>query len=290
MLDPIPIIFVLTALVGVVILVARHLPELREAQINVYPSWARGVTLKSLLGTAARYLALVLRQMYRAILFAKTEVKNSKDLAKHLSHSVRHRFEKRKVEVVEEQEEVKEDLNEKLAKAEALLERGEYLAAEEAAIDILKEDSAFKPAYEFLGEVYLSRKNWLEAVEVFRYLIKQSPTNDKYWRSLADGFIGLEDYAEAKKAYHKALEVYPNPEVFVSLGFAYQALGDHGSSIKAFESALDMEPENTQVLMLLAQALIRRNDKKAAQDVLEQILELEPNNHLAREHLMQLKI
>ena len=290
MLDPIPIIFVLTALVGIVVLVSRHFPEWQAAQANPQPTWAKKVTIKSVTGSVSRHLLFLLRQLYRALLFAKSEFKNSKDLAKHLSESVRYRLERRKVEVVADRENQADEQRDRLSKAEKLLEKGDYLAAEESAIGILKEDSTFRPAYEFLGTVYLARKNWLEAVEIHRYLIKQSPSNDKYWRNLGHGLVGLEDYAEAKKAYHKSLEIYPNPEVSVALGLAYQALADYNSAVKAFESALDLEPENTQVLMLLAQCLLHRNEKEAAREVLEQILELEPNNHLARERLMQLKI
>ncbi|OGE86008.1 MAG: hypothetical protein A3J48_03135 [Candidatus Doudnabacteria bacterium RIFCSPHIGHO2_02_FULL_46_11] len=295
MLDPIPIIFVLTALVGIVILIVRRLPDFREIKELPQPSWAKDLTFKSLLARIWSYLVLVFRQFSKAIFFAKSEFKNSQDLAKHLSKSVRSRFDRRRLEVKEQKyappvNENEADFNKDLARAQEMLERGEYMSAEETAINILKEDSAFRPAYEFLGTVYLTRKNWLEAAETYRYLMKQSPANDKYFRALGDAYFGLEDYSEAKTAYHRSLDLYATPEVFVSLGLTYQAMGDYNSATKAFESALDLEPENTQVLMLLAQTFINRQEMQSAQEVLEQILEIEPNNHLARERLMQLKI
>lgn len=290
MLDPIPIIFVLTALVGLVVIVVRHLPELKRADSsNPKPSWAEGFSAKSIVAAVYKNTLYLIKQTGQGLRFAKTEFKNSRDIAHHLSDAVRNKLERKKT--LTEREDVKsEELSDELAEAIELFDKGQYANAEEEAIAILKDDPTYLPAYEFLGQVYMARKNWLEAAEVYRYLIKKSPKNDKYWKALGDSLMGLEDYQEAKRSYHKSLEFYASPEVYVSLGLAYQAFEDFTSSIKAFESALDLEPENIQVLMLLAQNLIRCNEAGAAEEVLEQVLELEPDNVMARERLMQLKV
>src|SRR3989338_9685168 len=294
MLDPIPIIFVATALVGIIVIAVRHLPEFKEIQgIQERHSTISGAmsrtssriglfTFGGFLNSLWRKFAFVGRQLYKAVLFAKSEVKNSYDLTRHLSFSVKHRFEKKRIQVQVDKNEESAASDADLHKAEALFEQGQHLQAEETIIALLKSQPTFKPTYELLAEVYMARGSFMEAAEVFRYLIKQHQGNEQYWRGLGAALSGLADYKEAIKAYLKSLEVYSNPEIFISLGLAYQALGDNGSAGKAFESALDLDPENTQVLMLLSDNLLSRNEHQAAKGLLEQIIELEPRNAVAR--------
>lgn len=293
MLSIIPIIFVVTALVGITVMVVRRFPELQKEPVTAaHPSWVSNSALKSLMNWFLATIQALGRQTGKAWSAAKSEVRNSRDLAKHVSLNALHRFEKKKhikVQSADVPQEPESD-TEFLESAERLYDQGQFIKAEEEAIEALKADPANRSAYEFLGKVYLSRKNFLEAVEVYRYLIKQLPKNENYWTGLGDGLVGLEDYEEAASAYRKSLEIYHNPKVFVSLGLAYQAVADYASAGRAFESALDLEPENTQVLMLLAENLLHRNETDSAQEVFEEILELEPGNMVARERLMQLKL
>lgn len=290
MLDLIPIIFVITALVGMVILVARHLPEIRQVQsVNVHPSWTGGFKFGAFAWSILRKTGVILRQIQRALLFAKSEFKNSTDIARHLSDTVRHRLERRKikVKVIEAEPENKQTPSD-LDRASQLLEAGNFTESEEVVITIIKQNPTFKPAYELLGRIYLARRSFAEAAEVYRYLLKGSPKSEKYWQMLGHALVEAKDYRGAVRAYIKSVEYYPNSEVFVALGIAYQANSDYASAGKAFDSALDLDPENTQVLMLLADNLTHRGERESAREVLEQILELEPGNVVARERLMKM--
>ena len=254
-----------------------------------HPSWVEGLSFGSILRDLLAKLNQFFKGIFRALLIAKTEVKNSRDIAKHLSQSLRHRFERRRVAVREESELEIADSHD-LGRAENFYEQGQYVASEEAAIALLKDNPTLIAAYELLGRIYLAKKSYLEAAEVYRYLLKQSPKDDKHWRSLGDTLVGVQDFPEAIKAYRRSLQTYASAETFVSLALAYKALGDEPSAGKALESALDLEPENVQILMLLAENLIRRAEADSAQEVLEQVLAIEPGNMMAREKLMQLKL
>jgi tetratricopeptide (TPR) repeat protein len=291
MLNPIPIIFVLVSMVGIIILIANHLPELREdAKLNPEPSWASGSAWKTIRSFVWGGVMSFAGAAGKTISRAKSEVMHPQDIARHLSDSVKTKLIRRREQVAQQEIVVENDEHEDdIDEAQNYFEQGNLTRAEELAIDLLKRDSGFKPAYELLGKIYTANKNWIEAAEVFRYLIKQVPTNEKYWASLGAALVGLEDYPEAIKAYRRSTDLYPHPEMFVALGLAHQALSDYASAGKALESALDIEPENTQVLLLLAQNFVHRDEPESAEHVLEQILELEPGNHIARERLMQLK-
>src|SRR3989338_6869444 len=270
-----------------VILVARHLPEIRQVQsVNVHPSWTGGFKFGAFAWSILRKTGVILRQIQRALLFAKSEFKNSTDIARHLSDTVRHRLERRKikVKVIEAEPENKQTPSD-LDRASQLLEAGNFTESEEVVITIIKQNPTFKPAYELLCRIYLARRSFAEAAEVYRYLLKGSPKSEKYWQMLGHALVEAKDYRGAVRAYIKSVEYYPNSEVFVALGIAYQANSDYASAGKAFDSALDLDPENTQVLMLLADNLTHRGERESAREVLEQILELEPGNVVARERL-----
>ena len=119
--------------------------------------------------------------------------------------------------------------------------------------------------------------------------MKHTPRNEKYWAFLGHSFAGLEDFSEAVNAYRKSLEIYPRSDIFISLALVHQTLGDYQSAGQALESALDLEPDNIQALMLLAENFFYKEETEAGRQILEQILQIEPGNMVARERLMKLK-
>src|SRR3989338_1361841 len=99
MLDPIPIIFFLTALVGIVVLISRHLPELEATKAHPQPSWVKNFTWSGFLEAIFSAFMVSVRYIYKAFKFAKSEMHNSYDLAKHFSGSLKHKLRKRQTEV-----------------------------------------------------------------------------------------------------------------------------------------------------------------------------------------------
>lgn len=172
----------------------------------------------------------------------------------------------------------------------SLEEAEDYEEAERKFIKALKLAPKNEQAYTGLGRLYLIQKKFEEAVETYKFLIKHYPENDAYFANLAQAYHGLKLYDQAVEFYEKAIELAPqNPKRYLNLGLTLEAKKHLEEAILNYRKALDLEKDNTQFMLVLAEALISRGEKEEGQLLLEQILLLEPTNHLAREKLMGLK-
>jgi tetratricopeptide (TPR) repeat protein len=161
---------------------------------------------------------------------------------------------------------------------------------EEMLIKIIESDPANRSAYEGLGKLYLEAKKFKDALEVYAYLTKVYPNEDKYISKLGLVNFNLGNYDAAIEAYQKALELAPNtPHRLINLSLCYEAKGQMNDAVTSVKRALEKSPEDVQYLLLLSDFLVREGQNAAALEVLEKILQLEPTNHVAREKLMQLK-
>ncbi|MBI4363638.1 MAG: tetratricopeptide repeat protein [Candidatus Doudnabacteria bacterium] len=158
-------------------------------------------------------------------------------------------------------------------------------------LSAIKKDPNDKQAYEGLGRLYLQDKNYAEAEEVFRYLIKLDPDKDAYHSNLALILYSLQRYQEAVEEYNKALSI--NAKIgarWVNLSLCFIALDDLSRAIKALSNAVSLDPRNINSLSLLADIYMKAQNKMRAEEVLEQVLKLEPTSRQAREKLMRLKL
>jgi tetratricopeptide (TPR) repeat protein len=177
-----------------------------------------------------------------------------------------------------------------LAGAQKSLEQEDYQEAERLFIKVLKKDQGNEQAFAGLGKLYLAQKKFEEAAETFKFLIKHHPENDSYYSSLGQAHHGQKLYDQAIEAYEQAIELAPqNPKRYVNLGLTLEAKKHIEEAVLNYRKAADLEKDNPQFLLVLAEALTKKGDKEEAEAMLEQILQLEPTNHAAREKLMQLK-
>ncbi|MDP2932773.1 MAG: tetratricopeptide repeat protein [bacterium] len=162
--------------------------------------------------------------------------------------------------------------------------------AEKQLIAHIKLNPLDKDAYESLGKLYLERKKYKDASEVYEYLVKNHPGQDSYHSKLGTAYFNLGNYEQAAAMYRKAIELKPDlPNRFINLSLCLEALGKNEEALSAVERAVAIAPLEVHYLQALADLLIRAQNIEKAQETLEKILELEPTNHVAREKLMQLK-
>jgi len=174
--------------------------------------------------------------------------------------------------------------------AEEQLIKENFDGAERLFLRAIKKEPRNENGYAGLGRLYLAAKKFEEAIETFKYLTKQYPANDAYFSSLGQAYHGNKLYDSAIEAYEKAIELAPdNARRYVNLGITLEARNHLEEAILNYRKGVDLEKNNTQFLFLLADALVKKGDREDAEMMLEQILQLEPTNHTARERLMQLK-
>ena len=162
---------------------------------------------------------------------------------------------------------------------------------EDLYLQAIKKDPNNKQAYEALGRLYLQNKNFADAIETYEYLIKLEPTRDIYLSNLGLAYYSTGEYQKASSAYEKAIGINGKvPARWINLALCFDALDEQTKVVKAITQALQFDKMNINFMMLLADTYIKLVNSVRAEEVLEQILVIEPGNRPAREKLMRLKI
>jgi len=115
------------------------------------------------------------------------------------------------------------------------------------ALKILKRAIEIKPSltsgYVNLGNVYLVRKEYQQAEEMFRRVVTQN-NNASAWASLGDALLGQARNAEAIEALEKAVEIDQTEASWFNRLGALQAMeGRYDKAEAAFNEALKLDPK-----------------------------------------------
>lgn len=132
-----------------------------------------------------------------------------------------------------------------LTEADKLAKEGEYVAAEKKYMDALSLDIKNPKLYERLGAMYIRAKSYPEARETLRYASRLSP-NDA--------------------------------SVVAALGEVAIAQGEYADAITYFEHAAQIRPRSPKYLNFLIQACILGKNKVLAEDALNRLAEVNPEN------------
>lgn len=132
-----------------------------------------------------------------------------------------------------------------LTEAEELAKQERYPEAEQKYIEAISIDPKHVEAYRGLGELYLFQNEFEQAKETFAYITKLNPSD------------------------HQA---------FFELAEVYERIGDAPAAIASVRTALEFEPEHMKYLDFLLHAQLQAGDRRGAQETLDQIGEINPEN------------
>lgn len=178
----------------------------------------------------------------------------------------------------------------KLLEADSFVEANDLEQAEQVFIKVIEGEPTNTEAYEGLGKLYLDRKKYKDALEVYNHLRKLDPDSDNYYSKLGLIYFNLGNYDQAIAAYSKAIILRSDtPHRLANLSLCYNAKDMLPEAVDAIERALRISPANSQYLLLLADYTAKGGKKEQALEILEKVLELEPTNQVARQKLMELK-
>jgi tetratricopeptide (TPR) repeat protein len=153
-----------------------------------------------------------------------------------------------------------------LQKAGQSLEKGENDQAEEEYIAVIKIDEMSREAYKGLAEVYINKRQLVEAEETLKFLLQLGDADDQVYTKLGN-------LAEKKGEVDKAIEYYQqavllNDQIstrFVKLAELLKSINQNQTALEAITQALDLEPNNPKYLDILAELAILVHDKKLAE-------------------------
>ncbi|MFA6526686.1 MAG: hypothetical protein WCT26_04745 [Candidatus Buchananbacteria bacterium] len=258
-------------------IILRRLPELKVLDISAIPGEKQDKNKISILE------AKFLRQKKTADKKISQIVTPAKDYVGSLisklqdSVNVMEKKYKRQGEV----EEVRtKSINELFAEAKAGISANDYMQAEKDLIEIISRDKKNAAAYELLFDIYRLTKNYSQAEEIIRYLIKLKSlkyrknknveplkkekiedtevevleTMDidddlaKYYNDLASIYELMDKKDKALDAYLKANAILPNNPKFLDkvIDLAIN-VGDKGLAKKTYKRLKEINPENAKL-------------------------------------------
>ncbi len=128
-----------------------------------------------------------------------------------------------------------------------------------------------------IGTMYMSKKQYKEAIEFLKAAHKISPKKEQILNNLGMCYMALKDYDAAINAFNKAIELNPNYHLtYANLATTYQVKGELLLALETYNKALELAPDNLLHLMNVANLsnLLRKYDITIAS--YEQILKLNP--------------
>ncbi len=111
----------------------------------------------------------------------------------------------------------------------------------------LKPDVA--PAHYEMGLAMAAQKRYRPAIAAYSEAIKLVPDNANFWFARCSAKSLVNDNAGAREDCIKAVQLKPDfVDAIVTLGRAYEDLGQHALAIQTYETALLIDPGNRRAL------------------------------------------
>ena len=168
-------------------------------------------------------------------------------------------------------------INELFAEAERHINEEEYQLAEKALIEIIARDKKDLRAYELLGKVYRFQKNYDQAAEIIKYLIKLKSL--QYRKNHPEPQLKKQKLEEAEEAIMDSLDVDSDVSRFYDdLGEIYLLEGKPEKALDCYLKASAIEPNNPKYLDKIIGLAIEVNDSGLAKKTYKRLKEINPEN------------
>lgn len=148
------------------------------------------------------------------------------------------------------------------------------------------EDELFKSAYDFI-----SMDQEEKGLEKIKEFLQSNPKVWNAWFLLGWGLRKLERWDDARAAFLQAIACGgKNPDTCNELAICYMELGQFKESREQLFEALKMESENTKIISNLGFLELKEGNVSEAQKYFNIVLEIDPNDVLAKKTLESLEI
>jgi len=156
-----------------------------------------------------------------------------------------------------------------------------YLSSEKAYLRVLKIDHKNSLAYSRLGFVYSHLGKNEDAIECFKIVADTYPNAASY-HNLSMMYFKTREFKLSAESLEKSLAMEMHVNRLVSLARIYRIMDKFGLQLLALKKAHSLDPANTEIMQLLAEAFIHEKDEKSAKIMFRRIQKIDPNNHRAK--------
>lgn len=157
------------------------------------------------------------------------------------------------------------------------------------AIKYFKSAAALSPgsdnsinAYDYIGQAYVKLENYDGAINTYKEAIRLYPTEDTFYKALADVYLTENMPDEALQEYKTAANLNPNDaETQYSLGQSYLTSGNLDSARKAFNAVIRIKSTNEAGYYGLGQVARAEGNLSDAENQLTKAISLNSSFELA---------
>ena len=169
---------------------------------------------------------------------------------------------------------VNREVNNLLSQAQEFINDGEFVAAEEKALQAIRYEPRSVPAFELLGQLYQQTNELNHAKEVYRYLLKLMES-DEAISAHPDhpDQPGLADSHSVDETNSQLETVY-----LLNLTKIDRLLGKWDLAFERIQTAIRQQPNNPKILDEYLEVCIGYGKKQFAEDALEKIKQVNPEN------------
>jgi tetratricopeptide (TPR) repeat protein len=171
-----------------------------------------------------------------------------------------------------------------LAQAEAEQSLEPMKLAAQAYEEALKIEPRDAQSMRELSAVYAQLNQHADAARILeRYLKDIDPSYADGYLQLSSHRLAQNDAEGAAQALQKAVEIDPSVRAYQNLGDIYRAMQKPALAVGSYQRALELDPQNVQVELKLADALYRTRKLDEALARANTVLEADPVNRYALE-------
>lgn len=185
--------------------------------------------------------------------------------------------------------EIQAEIQELCEKGERMVKVGKDDEAIKFFVQALALDEYHQETQHKLAMLYLKKQMYGAAAALFKQL-GQVTKDPVHYSHLGFVLYQQSNYPEALEAYQKAVDLDDSrAQRFISLAQVYRAMGRLHNCMIALNKAIELEQENIEHLFLLADVQVELGNMAEAEEIVQNILKLAPENEDAKSFLKEIK-
>ncbi len=138
-----------------------------------------------------------------------------------------------------------------LAKAYYHLAR--YDQAVKHARDLLAQNPRDLECQGLIGQCHMKQRRWADAITALEQVERMAPRNAHLLNLLGQAYAGTHQYRKAIEVFARSVALRPDPPVMLNLAVCYMRINEKEQARELVDRVLDADPDDTK-----ARALIRR--------------------------------
>ena len=146
------------------------------------------------------------------------------------------------------------------------------------ALEALQKAIQLNPYYwvnqNTLGRAYASQGEYSKALEAFQKVAELEPDIDVGFENVGNMYLQQGKYQESIPYLQKALQIEPYFTTYSNLGTAYLFLKQYSNAVQMFEKAVALNPNDTDVMVNLADAYRGAGQQDKARTTYQQAISL----------------